>query len=65
MGTVNGLQGQGTSSPTKVGERGYFILFISSTITLVDREAGLSVHFLFYNPLIYYFTPFFLLLYIY
>lgn len=66
MGTVNGgLKREATSYPFRVEREGCFFCFVYSfPLTLVDREAGLFPHYLFYTPFIYYITPFFLLLYI-
>ena len=58
------LKREATSYPSRVREEGCFFVY-SFPLTLVDREAGLFPHSLFYTPFIYYITPFFLLLYIY
>ena len=67
IGTVNGrLKRKATTYPSRVREKKDVFCFVYSfLLTLVDREAGLFPHSLFYTPFIYYITPFFLLLYIY
>ena len=60
------LKREATSYPSRVREKKDVFCFVYSfPLTLVDREAGLFPHSLFYTPFIYYITPFFLLLYIY
>lgn len=59
------LKREATSYPSRVREKKDVFCFVYSfPLTLVDREAGLFPHSLFYTPFIYYITPFFLLLYI-
>lgn len=67
MGTIDErLKREATSYPFRVEREGCFFCFVYSfPLTLVDREAGLFLHFLFHNPFVYYNTRFFLLLYIY
>lgn len=60
------LKREATSYPSRVREKKDVFCFVYSfLLTLVDREAGLFLHYPLYTPFIYYITPFFLLLYIY
>ena len=61
METVNGrLKREATSYPSRVREKKDVFCFVYSfPLTLVDREAGLFPHSLFYTPFIYYITPLF------
>ena len=61
-----GLKERGYFVSCQSGEKKDIFYFVYSfPLTLVDREAGLFLHFLFHNPFICYNTRFFLLLYIY
>lgn len=54
------LKRKATSYPYRVREKKDVFYFVYSfLLTLVDREAGLFLHFLFHNPFVYYNTRFF------
>lgn len=59
------LKREATTYPSRVEREGCFLFVYSFLLTLVDREASLFFHPLFYNTFICYNTRFFLLLYIY
>lgn len=61
------LKREATSYPSRVREKKDVFCFVYSfPLTLVDREAGLFLHYPLYTPFIYYITPplFFTSLYI-
>ena len=52
------LKREATSYPSRVREKKDVFCFVYSfPLTLVDREAGLFLHYPLYTPFIYYITP--------